>query len=231
MRRLLSLVLCICLLAVPVRAEEQTKYVVLTFDDGPSGRFTRRLLDGLAERDVKATFLLCGYRIKDYPKEAQRIADEGHEIGIHGYSHDSMCAMNHSCVSKELLDTAALMPAGVRPVFMRPPGGQCGDAMCQVAKQQGHAVLNWSLDTRDWAIKDADAITRRVLENVKDGDVILMHDMYDSSVDAALAIIDALTAQGCKFVTATELVQLRGYRLTPGEVYCSFPETGGESAG
>ena len=223
MRRFFSIILCICLLAVPVRAEGQTKYVVLTFDDGPSGRFTRRLLDGLQERDVKATFLLCGYRIKDYPKEAQRIADEGHEIGIHGYSHKSMCAMGLDCVTQEILDTAALLPEGVRPVFLRPPGGQCGDQMRLASKKQGLAVLNWSLDTKDWALKDADAITRRVLDNIKDGDVILMHDMYDSSVDAALAIVDALTERGYKFATATELVQLRGTMLTPGEVYCSFP--------
>ena len=227
MRRFLAMILCVSLLMIPVRGEEQTKYAVLTFDDGPSGRFTRRLLDGLAERNVKATFLLCGYRIKDYPNEAQRIADEGHEIGIHGYSHDSMCAMSQSQVDREILDTAALLPQGVRPVFLRPPGGQCGDAMCLAAKRQGLAVLNWSLDTKDWSLKNADAITRRVLDNIRDGDVILMHDMYDSSVDAALAIIDALTAKGYKFVTATELVQLRGAKLTAGEVYCSFP--GGDS--
>ena len=223
MRRFLAIILCISLLAVPVQAEEQTKYVALTFDDGPSGRFTRRLLDGLAERDVKATFLLCGYRIKDYPNEAQRIADEGHEIGIHGYSHDSMCPMSAAQVTREILDTAALLPEGVRPVFLRPPGGSCGNGLYQAAKQQGLAILNWSLDSKDWAIKDADTLTRRIEENVQDGDVILMHDMYDSTVDAALAIIDCLTARGYKFVTATQLVQLRGCRLTPGEVYCSFP--------
>ena len=223
MRRFFAIILCISLLAVPVRAEAQTKYAVLTFDDGPSGRFTRRLLDGLAERNVKATFLLCGYRIKDYPNEAQRIADEGHEIGIHGYSHDSMCAMSNAQVTQEILDTAALLPEGVHPIFLRPPGGQCGDGMCLAAKKQGLAVLNWSLDTKDWAVKDAAAITRRVVDNIQDGDVILMHDMYDSSVDAALAIIDALTGKGYKFVTATELVQLRGTMLKAGEVYCSFP--------
>ncbi|MBQ7802167.1 MAG: polysaccharide deacetylase family protein [Oscillospiraceae bacterium] len=223
MRRFLAIILCVSLLAIPVRAEAPTKYVALTFDDGPSGRFTRRLLDGLKERDVKATFLLCGYRIKDYGPEARRIAEEGHEIGIHGYSHDSMCAMSQSQATKEILDTAALLPQGVRPVFLRPPGGQCGDGMCQAAKSQGLAVLNWSLDSKDWAIKDARAITERVVGNVQDGDVILMHDMYDSSVDAALAIIDALTEQGYRFVTATELVRLRGAKLQAGEVYCSFP--------
>lgn len=223
LRRIFLVLLCLSMLVLPVRGEEQSKYVVLTFDDGPSGRFTRRLLDGLAQRDVKATFLLCGYRLKDYPKEAQRIADEGHEIGIHGYSHDSMCSMDLCRVSREILDTAALLPAGVRPTFLRPPGGACGDCLCQIARKQGLAILNWSLDTRDWAVKDAKAITATVLNNVRDGDVILMHDLYDSSVDAAFAIIDALQARGYQFLTATELVQLRGYSLTAGEVYQCFP--------
>lgn len=223
MRRLIALVLCLSLLMIPVRAESQSKYIALTFDDGPSGRFTRRLLDGLAERDVKATFLICGYRIKEYPKEAQRIADEGHEIGIHGYSHDSMCPMTIEQVTKEILDTAALLPAGVEPVFLRPPGGQCGDGMWVSAKDQGLAVLHWSLDSKDWAIRDADALVQRVVSRVQDGDVILMHDMYTSTVDAALRIIDILSEKGYRFVTAAELARLRGVQLQPGAVYCSFP--------
>ena len=85
MRRLLSIILCICLMAFPVRGEDRTKYIALTFDDGPSGKYTRRLLDGLEERNVKATFLLCGYRLKEYPQDAQRIYNAGHEIGLHGY--------------------------------------------------------------------------------------------------------------------------------------------------
>lgn len=223
MRRFLAMILCVSLLVIPVRADTQTKYAVLTFDDGPSGRFTRRLLDGLKERGVKATFLLCGYRIREYPEEAQRIADEGHEIGIHGYSHDCMCCMTREQVDREILDTAALLPEGAHPIFLRPPGGKCGDAMSAAAKCQGLAVLHWSLDSRDWATKDAETLVRRVADNVSDGDVILMHDMYDSSVDAALAIIDLLTERGYCFVTATQLVQLRGIELRPGTVYRSFP--------
>ena len=224
MRRILSVILCLSLLTLPVRAAEQPKYVALTFDDGPSGRFTRRLLDGLAERQVKATFLLCGYRIPLYPDEARRIAAEGHEIGLHGYAHDDMSAMSRSKVEQEILDTARLLPEGVRPTFLRPPGGQWGENLCHVARKQGLAVLNWSLDSKDWAVKDADALVSRVVERVKDGDVILMHDLYDSSVDAALEIIDSLTARGYQFVTVTELVRLRGVILQAGEIYCSFPK-------
>ena len=75
------------MLCIPVQAAQPEKLVALTFDDGPSGKFTRNLLDGLKERDVKATFLLCGYRMEQYPELTARIFNEGHEIGLHGYSH------------------------------------------------------------------------------------------------------------------------------------------------
>ena len=222
MRRIFLLMLCLSLVVIPAKAAQQPKYVALTFDDGPSGRFTRRLLDGLQARDAKATFLLCGYRLKDYPKEARRIADEGHEIGIHGYSHDPMNTMTEAQVRGEILATASLLPEGVCPAFLRPPGGQCGAEMCRAAKNLGLPVLNWSLDSRDWATNDAALITRRVVERAKDGDVILMHDMSASSVTAALEIIDCLHARGFRFVTVSELVALKGANLRPGEIYCGF---------
>ena len=99
MRRFLAVLAVLSLLVIPVNAAETTKYVALTFDDGPSGRYTRRLLDGLWEREVKATFLLCGYRIKDYPDITQRIFDEGHEIGYHGYTHKNMKEMSRRTVA------------------------------------------------------------------------------------------------------------------------------------
>ena len=90
MRRMIALFLCIWLLPVRAEAAQTTQYVALTFDDGPSGRYTRRLLDGLDARGVKATFLLCGYRLKEDPDTARRIHEAGHEIGLHGYSHKNM---------------------------------------------------------------------------------------------------------------------------------------------
>ena len=121
MRRFLAVLAVLSLLVIPVDAAETTKYVALTFDDGPSGRYTRRLLDGLWEREVKATFLLCGYRIKDYPDITQRIFDEGHEIGYHGYTHKNMKEMSRRTVASEIMDTQALLPGNPQLVG-RPPG-------------------------------------------------------------------------------------------------------------
>ena len=223
MRRILALLLTMPFLILPVRAAHDSKYVALTFDDGPSGKYTRTLLDGLYDRGAKATFLLCGYRVKDYPDIAQRILEEGHEIGCHGYSHDSMKTMSRRQIAQEILDTEALLPEGCRPVFLRPPGGLSSDAVKQVAQARRLAILHWSVDPHDWEIHNEQAIEKAVLEKVQDGDIILLHDMTTESVKAALDIVDALMKQDYEFVTVSELARLRGIRPKAGTVYKKFP--------
>ena len=222
MRRILAIFAALSLLILPADAAQTTKYAALTFDDGPSGRYTRQLLDGLWEREVKATFLLCGYRIKDYPDITQRIYEEGHEIGFHGYTHNNMKNMSRRTIAAEIMDTEALLPQNCKPVFLRPPGGCCSDAVRQVAEARGLAILSWSVDPRDWATSDTMAVKRAVLKNVKDGDIVLLHDMTVSSVRAALDIVDALQAQGFELVTVSELAKRRGVKLKPGKTYSSF---------
>jgi peptidoglycan/xylan/chitin deacetylase (PgdA/CDA1 family) len=221
LRRLMVIFLCFGLVC-PVYGAETEKYVALTFDDGPSGRFTRALLDGLQKREVKATFLLCGYRIKEYPKEARRIHAEGHEIGLHGYSHSCMADMCQETLERELADTLALLPASCKPAFLRPPGGKCSDVVLEAARQADLGVLSWSVDPRDWASHDAKVIGQAVVQRVRDGDVILLHDMSDSSVEAALTIVDELKQQGFRFVTVSELARLKGIAIEPGKVYKRF---------
>ena len=215
-------------LMFPVRAVRGPKYVALTFDDGPSGKYTQALLDGLYDRGARATFLLCGYRLKDYPDIGQRIFDEGHEIGLHGYSHDSMKSMSRRTIAQELMDTEALLPEGCHPAFLRPPGGFSSDAVQQVAQARGLAILHWSVDPHDWQTHNQQAIEKAVLQQVKDGDIILLHDMTTSSVEAALVIVDELLKQDYEFVTVSELARLRGIRPKPGTVYKKFPGQDGE---
>ena len=223
MRRLLVLLFSLTFLALPAKAAYGSRYVALTFDDGPSGKYTRALLDGLYDRGAKATFLLCGYRMKDYPDITQRIFDEGHEIGFHGYSHDSMKTMSRRGIAQELMDTEALLPEGCRPAFLRPPGGFRSDAMTQVAQARGLAILHWSVDPHDWEIHNKRSIEKAVLEEVQDGDIILLHDMSTASVEAALDIVDALLKEDFEFVTVSELARLRGIRPKAGTVYKKFP--------
>ena len=223
MRRFLACLLILSLLSLPVQAAENNKYVALTFDDGPSGRYTEKLLDGLALRGAKCTFLLCGYRMEQYPELTRRIHQEGHEIGYHGFSHDDMQKMTRRKIGQELIDSQRLLPEDCDPVLMRPPGGFVTDGIRQVAQVRQLAILSWSVDPKDWATKSVGTIEQTVLKKVKDGDIVLLPDMTISSVQAALDIVDALQKQGYRFVTVSELARLRGTPLKPGKVYRSFP--------
>ena len=218
--RKIIMALCLCfLLILPVSAAPA---VALTFDDGPSGRFTRALLDGLGERNVKATFFLCGYRIRQYPELTQRILDEGHEIGCHGFSHDSMASMSRRDIYEEIQSTLALLPEGSRVKLLRPPGGCCSESVTQVAQALKMPIVQWSVDPKDWAVHDAAVVASRVLREAKDGDIILLHDMSSSSVSAALAIVDTLTARGFRFATVSELAAQKQTPLAGGKTYTDF---------
>lgn len=225
MRRWIAILLALVLgLGTTARGAEE-KYVALTFDDGPSGRFTRHLLAGLEERQAVATFFLCGYRLEQYPDLAGEILDKGHEIGHHGYSHDAMNAMSRSSLERELTRTEEILleQTGEAPRLLRPPGGCCNDLVRELARNHGLALVTWSVDPRDWATGNRDAIVRSVVENAGDGDIILLHDMSDSSVDAALEIVDRLQSQGFRFVTVSQLAALRGDALQAGCLYTAFP--------
>lgn len=225
--RKLCFFLCLCLL-LPLHASaaEPPKYIALTFDDGPSGLHTRALLAGLAVREAKATFFLCGYRVEQYPELTEKIWREGHEIGIHGYTHKNMAPMSRREIAAEINDTRALLPGKCRTALLRPPGGCCSDGVNQVAGALGLAVIGWSVDPRDWATQDTAAVGRSVLDQVRDGDIILMHDTSESSVNAALNIVDILQKRGFTFVTVSELARLRDTRLIPGANYRRFSPEG-----
>ena len=222
MRRIFVLLLALSLLACPVHGAQRPKYVALTFDDGPSGRYTQRLLDGLESRGVRATFFLCGYRLEDYGELTQTIRAAGHEIGLHGYSHDSMAEMSVGELRRELADTLSLLPEGCLVNLMRPPGGASGSHVSDVAREMNLSIIAWSVDPKDWATNDTDLIFSRLLSQTGDGDVILLHDMTTSSVDAALALVDALLAQGYQFLTVSQLAMLRLCQLRPGQSYEAF---------
>lgn len=230
MRRILAAVVCASWLLLPVEAKAPKKYAALTFDDGPSGKYTQALLDGLYDRGVKATFLLCGYRMEQYPDITRRIFEEGHEIGCHGFSHKNMKDMTRRGVAGEITDMEALLPEGCPVKFLRPPGGAVSDGVRQVAKARDLAILSWSVDPKDWATHDVSAIEKRVLTHLEDGDIILLHDMTESSVKAALDIVDAMLDQGFELVTVSQLAKIRGAHLQPGETYCKFPPAAGPPA-
>ena len=230
MKKLFCLLAALALLVQPLRAAEEPKrYLALTFDDGPSGELTERLLEGLAERQVHATFFVCGYRIAEFPDTLSHIAAAGHEIGLHSSNHDYMQKMDYGTALRDLTGCAKAVEdaCGVRAQLFRPPGGLYGDTLLRAAKDAGLSVILWSVDPCDWNEAAWDGVLPTVLSEAHDGRIILMHDLSAHSVTCALQAIDRLMAQGYEFCTVSQLAQLRGTALAPGEVYTGFPPLDG----
>lgn len=185
--------------------EEEVPRVALTFDDGPNGEYTPELLDGLKERDVKATFFLMGQNIEGQEELVRRIHREGHLIGNHTFHHVRMSKVSQEEAVREIEKTsnAIYELTGVYTSFIRPPFGEWKKGM------DFHVTMipvMWTIDSRDWVTQDTGQILREVLPKVEDGSIILMHDEFDASVKAALAIVDELQKEGCRFVTVDELL-------------------------
>lgn len=185
--------------------QEEAPRVALTFDDGPDASCTPRLLDGLKKRDIPATFFIQGKWIAGQEDLILRMHQEGHLIGNHTFDHVRLTAVSEQEALMQVVKTSNELYeiTGEYPTYIRPPFGEWRDSLnCHVEM----IPVLWSLDSRDWVLQDTDQITRRVLGSVEDGDIILMHDIFDTSVDAALAIADALVAEGYEFVTVDELI-------------------------
>lgn len=197
-------------------------YLALTFDDGPWPKTTEALLDGLAQRGVKATFFLVGEQVADHQDTVRRMADEGHQIGLHTWHHVSLQGMTREEIAAQLGKTQQTIQAVVGPeeLMLRPPYGFVDEPLKQWAKTP---IVCWSVDTEDWKDQNVERIVQTVTQQAEDGDIILMHDIFETSVTAALACVDRLMAQGYYFVTVEELFALRGEVPQEGGVYLSLP--------
>lgn len=196
--------------------------VALTFDDGPRNSTTGRLLEGLALREVPATFFLVGERIAGSEDLIREMEAAGHQIGIHTYDHVRVTELSHRDFDLQVSKTRALLTdiLGEGDYWLRPPYGIVDWSVEQWA--DGPLIL-WSVDPEDWKYQDADRIVDCVTRQVEDGDIILMHDIYDTSVDAALRIVDELMDRGYCFVTVEQLMDLRGVQPENGALYTSLP--------
>lgn len=199
--------------------DPEKKYVAFTFDDGPYSPVTSKLLDKLESIDGRATFFVVGNRLNDSTGSLlARASSLGCEIGSHSYTHT---VYFNNCtdaqMENELAKTQALIRkyTGADALCMRPPGGSITESR---KKSCGYAVIIWSVDSIDWKLKgrqtesqrqeNVDAIVNNVLSTVRDGDIILMHDLYENTLEAFCRIADTLKAQGYEFVTVSELLGL-----------------------
>ena len=183
----------------------EKKKAALTFDDGPNSKYTPLLLKGLKERGVHATFFLMGKNIEGKEALVKQIQEEGHLIGNHTYNHVQLDKISKEAAKEEIETTNQKIfeITGVYPAWLRPPYGEWRKNLDFYVEM--FPVL-WDVDTLDWKSKNVDSIMKIVRSEVSDGAVILMHDAYQSSVDAALQIVDFLMAEEYEFVTVEELI-------------------------
>lgn len=185
--------------------KEVAKKIALTFDDGPHPKYTERLLDGLKERNVTVTFFVTGENAANYPDIIRREQEEGHLIGNHTYSHIQLTSRNREIFREELVKTNEILEkiTGEKVSYVRPPYGSWDKSF---EKELNMFPVLWNIDPLDWCSHNADCIAAKVVEKAGDGDIILMHDYYDTSVTAALEVVDALQKRGFQFVTVEEIL-------------------------
>lgn len=181
------------------------KRVALTFDDGPHPIYTEPLLDGLKERGVKATFFVTGENAKLHPDIIKRMHEEGHLIGNHTYTHIELTKSNRETFKQELVKTNEVIQeiTGEEVLYVRPPYGAWDK---KLESELNMFPILWSIDPLDWCTSNSSCITQAVLKKVGENDIILMHDYYKTSVEAALMIVDELQKQGYEFVTVDKIL-------------------------
>lgn len=194
--------------------------VALTFDDGPYAPVGNQIMDCLAQYGGKATFFVVGSRCAAYQAEMQRMAAEGHEIGNHTYEHKYLNKLGPDQILYQVNKGSEAVQAscGVIPVTVRLPGGNKNAAVLATVHDP---IIMWSLDTLDWKTRNTQSTVDKVLGTVGDGDIVLMHELYRQTGDAAVQIIPALVERGFQLVTVSELAQYRG-GLQGGQVYSAF---------
>lgn len=183
----------------------EIKKIALTFDDGPHYAYTKILLDGLKERGAVATFFVTGEHAALHPDLVKRMHEEGHLVGNHTYSHMQLRAGNHEEYKEELISTSELLEGiiGEEIIFVRPPYGSWDK---KFEEELNLIPVLWTVDPLDWCSSSVECIVQNTICDVEENDIILMHDYYETSVSAALEIVDKLSEEGFVFVTVEELL-------------------------
>ena len=197
--------------------------VALTFDDGP-GKYEDRILAAFRKYGGKGTFFFVGTQAEKYPNVVKRVAEAGHEVANHSYKHENLPKLSQAGATQSLAKTNEILRrlSGQSVSLVRPPYGATSSSVKAALQNQGQPSILWSIDTLDWKTRNAKSSINIVLQQVKDGDVILMHSIYAQSAEAAEALIPALQERGYQLVTVSELAKARGISLQAGQNYGSF---------
>lgn len=199
------------------KIDKSKKMIALTFDDGPNYN-TSKIIDVLNKYDIKATFFVLGNRAINNKDILKKMVDSGMEIGNHTYNHLLLTKYDENKIRSEIEDTSEVIYSATkkRPKLLRPSYGSVNNKIKKVANMP---IIIWDIDTLDWKYHNSKRITSRVVNKVRDGDIILMHDIYSASLNALSNIIPILQDNGYEFVTIDELFYYRGISLENGKVY------------
>jgi peptidoglycan/xylan/chitin deacetylase (PgdA/CDA1 family) len=198
--------------------------VALTFDDGPS-QYTWDIVSTLQSYKARATFFIIGNQVATHEAAIDYILANHNEIASHSFGHKNLTKLSDVEVVNQIrpVDTALLEQHDYIPVMYRVPYGSRDERVLEILKQEGKPVIGWSVDPYDWKVKDKEIIVNHVLNSVKDGDIVLMHDIYEPTAQAVAELIPALQERGYQIVTISELFQFRGVTPEPGVYYKNVP--------
>ena len=196
---------------------ENAKLVAFTFDDGPS-KYTLDIVDILEKYNASATFFEVGYNIKAHPEVTKEVSERGFEIANHTTDHSKLTKLTESKYLSKINDNNTIFKeiTGKDMPYLRPPYGSYND---KIKAKAGVPIVTWSLDTRDWESRNKDKIIDMVMSNIKEGDIILFHDLYESTKDAVKELMPLLKEEGYQVVSVTELFASKGIILEAGTSY------------
>ena len=203
--------------------EKDKKAIAFTFDDGPSGEKTNRLVQILEENKAHATFFMVGNRMEAGASVIRNVLNKGNEIGSHSYAHKNVKRQRVEDIVSDEEKTKEIYKSitGQDLLYTRPPYGNVNKSIKEALDT---TFINWNVDTEDWLHRDKNYIVNHILENVKDGDIVLMHDVYDTTIDAVEEVLPKLYAAGYQVVSISELASLKGISLEKHSVYRSLKE-------
>lgn len=195
--------------------------IALTFDDGPYAPVGNRIMDVMKQYNSRCTFFVVGERVPYYTTEMKRMADEGFEIANHTQNHKYLHKLSAAQIREQINQCNATVASatGVTPTLMRLPGGNKNST---VLANAGMPIILWNLDTKDWSHRNTQKTIDMVLNNVKDGDIVLMHELYSSTAAAVENMVPKLIERGYQLVTVSELIQYKGKTVQPNTIYNSF---------
>lgn len=197
--------------------QKESKLVAFTFDDGPN-KYTLDIANILEEYNASATFFEVGYNIKAHPEITKELSERGFEIANHTTDHSKLTKLTEVKYLSKINDNNALFKelTGKDMPYLRPPYGSYND---KIKASAGVPIVTWSLDTRDWESRNKDKVIEMVINNIKEGDIILFHDLYESTRDAVKELMPLLKEQGYQAVSVGELFKSKGITLEAGTSY------------